>query len=57
MMEETVGGFKIEKIEREYRPTKADKGGFEAWVRLMGRFLDAVNEGSGKRVWKRFVRS
>jgi hypothetical protein len=45
MMEETVGGFKIENIKREYRPTKADKGGVEAWVRLMGKlFLDAVNE-------------
>ena len=46
MMEETVGGWKIEKIEREYRPTKADEGGVEGWVRLMGKqFLDAVKEG------------
>jgi hypothetical protein len=45
MIEETVGGFKIEKIEREYRPTKADKGGVEAWVRLMGKqLLDALSE-------------
>lgn len=46
MLEETVGGFKVEKIEREYRPTKADQGGIEGWVRLMGKqFFDAVEEG------------
>lgn len=45
MMEETVGGFKIEKIEREYRPTKADEGGVEGWVRLMGKqFFDVVED-------------
>jgi SAM-dependent methyltransferase len=45
MMEETVGGFKIEKIEREYRPTKADAGGVEGWLRLMGKqFLSAVED-------------
>jgi len=45
MMEETVGGFKIEKIEREYRPTKADAGGVEGWLRLMGRqFLGVVED-------------
>ncbi|KAL5314822.1 hypothetical protein ACEPPN_017471 [Leptodophora sp. 'Broadleaf-Isolate-01'] len=45
MLEETVGGFKVEKIEREYRPTKADAGGIEGWVRLMGKqFFDAVPE-------------
>ncbi|KAK3341251.1 S-adenosyl-L-methionine-dependent methyltransferase [Lasiosphaeria hispida] len=35
MMEETVGGFEIEKIEREWRPTTADEGGIKGWVRLM----------------------
>ena len=43
MLEETVGGFKVDKIEREYRPTKADEGGVEAWVKLMGKqFFDAI---------------
>lgn len=43
MLEEKVGGFRVERIEREYRPTKADEGGIEGWVRLMGKqFFDAV---------------
>ncbi|SPO07695.1 uncharacterized protein DNG_10390 [Cephalotrichum gorgonifer] len=43
VMEEEVGGWKIERIEREWRPTKADKGGVEGWLRLMGQsFFDAV---------------
>ncbi len=41
-------GFKVEKSEIEYRPTKltADEGGgLEGWVRLMGaRFLEALDE-------------
>lgn len=42
MLEET--GFRVEKIEREYRPTKADAGGIGGWVRLMGKqFFDAVD--------------
>lgn len=43
--------FKVERIEREYRPTRADEGGIEGWVRLMGKqFLDAVGkEGSEER--------
>lgn len=46
-----VGGFRVEKIELEYRPTKADAGGIEGWVRLMGKqFFDAVApEGNSKR--------
>jgi hypothetical protein len=45
MLEETVGGFKVERIEREYRPTKADKGGVAGWVKLMGKqFLDAIGD-------------
>jgi hypothetical protein len=45
MMEETVGSFKIEKIEKEFRPTKADDGRVEGWVRLMGKqFLDAIED-------------
>lgn len=53
MMEETIGGWKIERIEREYRPTKADEGGVEGWVRLMGkRFLDGVQEEERERCVK-----
>jgi hypothetical protein len=49
MMEQTVGGFKIEKIEREYRPTKADEGGIEGWVRLMGKqFFDVIEDNKEK---------
>ena len=45
MLEETVGGFKVERIEREYRPTRMDRGGVEGFVGLMGRgFLDGVGE-------------
>jgi hypothetical protein len=45
MLEETVGGFEVERIEREYRPTQADEGGIEGWVRLMGKqFFDAVGD-------------
>lgn len=36
-------GFVVERAEREWRPTTADKGGVEGWVRLMGsQLLDAV---------------
>jgi SAM-dependent methyltransferase len=45
MLEETVGGWKVERIEREYRPTKADEGGVQGWVKLMGKqFFDAVED-------------
>ncbi|KAF6838577.1 methyltransferase type 11 [Colletotrichum plurivorum] len=45
-LENEVGGWKVEKIEREWRPTMADKGGVEGWCRLMGKeLLDAVPEG------------
>ncbi|KAL9607067.1 MAG: hypothetical protein Q9167_007980 [Letrouitia subvulpina] len=40
-------GFRVEKDEAEYRPTKLTtdrEGGLEGWVRLMGRqFLEALN--------------
>jgi len=44
-------GWKIEKIEREYRPTPADEGGIAGWVKLMGKqFFDAVGkEGTKER--------
>ncbi|GAB1310175.1 Methyltransferase domain-containing protein [Madurella fahalii] len=49
MLEVTVGGWKVERVEREWRPTKADKGGVEGWVRLMGKgFFEAV-EGEDER--------
>ena len=45
MLETKVGGWKVEKIERVYRPTKADEGGVEGWVRLMGKqFFDVVED-------------
>lgn len=37
MMERQVGGWKVVKVEREWRPTDADAGGVEGWIRLMGR--------------------
>ncbi|MBE3042533.1 hypothetical protein IMZ48_08130, partial [Candidatus Bathyarchaeota archaeon] len=37
VMEKKVGGWKVERVEREWRPTTADKGGVEGWVRLMGQ--------------------
>lgn len=43
---ETVG-FKVEKVETEYRPTKltsATNGGLAGWVRLMGaQFLELLS--------------
>jgi SAM-dependent methyltransferase len=45
VMEDEVGGWRIEKMEREWRPTPADKGGVDGWVRLMGqKFFDIVPE-------------
>lgn len=45
MLEQTVGGFEVEKIEREWRPTDADVGGVEGWIRLMGKeFFRALGE-------------
>ncbi|KAL2063437.1 hypothetical protein VTL71DRAFT_5242 [Oculimacula yallundae] len=49
MLETTVGGFKVEDIEREYRPTKVDAGGIEGWVRLMGKQFFDVVEDEGER--------
>lgn len=46
MLEETVGGWKVERVEREWRPTTADAGGVEGWVRLMAKvFFDVLPEG------------
>ncbi len=44
-MLEAGGQWKVERIEREWRETPADKGGVDGWIRLMARpFLDAVPE-------------
>ena len=38
-------GFRVDLVEREWRPTTADKGGVEGWVRLFGRqILEAVED-------------
>lgn len=38
-------GFRVEKVEREWRPTTADKGGVEGWLRLFGsHIIEAVPE-------------
>ncbi|KAK4116186.1 S-adenosyl-L-methionine-dependent methyltransferase [Canariomyces notabilis] len=45
MMEETVGGWKVERVEREWRPTRADQGGVEGWVRLMAsKFFEVIED-------------
>lgn len=45
VMEERVGGWKVERAEREWRPTRADKSGVEGWVRLMAKeFFEVVPE-------------
>lgn len=46
MLEDEVGGWRVERLEREWRPTQMDEGGIEGWVRLMcGGWLDGVGEG------------
>lgn len=46
---EEVGGFEVVKLEREWRPTRADEGGVEGWVRFMGKiFFDALAGMKGK---------
>ncbi|KAK4042216.1 Acetamidase [Parachaetomium inaequale] len=46
IMEVKVGGWVVEKAEREWRPTRADKGGVEGWVRLMAKnFFEVLPEG------------
>ncbi|KAK1993820.1 methyltransferase domain-containing protein [Colletotrichum falcatum] len=45
-----VGGWRVERVERKWRPTPVDRGGVEGWVRLMGKeLLDAVPEDGGRR--------
>lgn len=39
-------GFRVDRVELEARATKADKGGVEGWLRLMGKMiLESVPEG------------
>ena len=53
MLETRVGGWRVERVEREWRPTETQPGtgGLEGWVRLMGApFFDALAAGeSGGR--------
>ncbi|KAK3300110.1 S-adenosyl-L-methionine-dependent methyltransferase [Chaetomium fimeti] len=45
-MEGAVGGWVVERVEREWRPTVADVGGVEGWVRLMGKkWFEVLPEG------------
>ncbi|KAI1087275.1 S-adenosyl-L-methionine-dependent methyltransferase [Rostrohypoxylon terebratum] len=56
VMEEEVGGWKVERAEREYRPTVADEGGVEGWVRLFGApFFEAVPEEQREKCVKEAV--
>lgn len=49
MMEDTVGGWKVEKVEREWRPTTADEGGVDGWIRLMGaNWFEAIEDERGR---------
>jgi hypothetical protein len=46
-----ISGFEVLRVEREYRPTKADAAGVAGWVRLMGKqFFDAVEREKGREV-------
>ncbi|KAH8179441.1 WLM domain-containing protein [Sarocladium implicatum] len=39
-------GFRVDRVEREWRPTRAAEGGVEGWVRLFGKqMLEGVEEG------------
>ncbi|KAH6651027.1 hypothetical protein F5144DRAFT_481458 [Chaetomium tenue] len=45
-LEGTVGGWEVKRVEREWRPTVADVGGVEGWVRLMGKmWFEVLPEG------------
>ncbi|RKU48472.1 hypothetical protein DL546_003832 [Coniochaeta pulveracea] len=49
MMEKKVGGWRVERVEREWRPTTADQGGVEGWIRLMGRqFFEVLEDETEK---------
>lgn len=52
-------GFGVERVEKEYRPTRLttdEGGGVEGWVRLFGKaFLEAVEEGARRDEVVRWV--
>jgi trans-aconitate methyltransferase len=40
-----TAGFRVDRVEREWRPTRADKGGVEGWVRLFGsHVLESIKD-------------
>ncbi|KAK4129224.1 S-adenosyl-L-methionine-dependent methyltransferase [Parathielavia appendiculata] len=56
MLEVRVGGWKVERAEREWRPTAADRGGVEGWVRLMGKkWFEVVPEGEREQCIREVV--
>ncbi|KAL6863104.1 hypothetical protein ACO1O0_003348 [Amphichorda felina] len=42
-------GFRVERVERDWRPTTADKGGVEGWVRMFGKRVLEVVEDEAER--------
>lgn len=55
-LEEEVGGWRVERAERVWRPTMADRGGIDGWVRLMAaRFFEAIPEGEEREACIREV--
>lgn len=44
-----AAGFCVDRVEREWRPTPADKGGVEGWLRLFGAALLDVVKDEGER--------
>lgn len=40
-----TAGFRVDKVEREWRPTAAGDGGAEGWIRLFGKqILDVISD-------------
>lgn len=51
-----AAGFRVDKIETEWRPTTADRGGVEGWVRLFGtQMFDAVDPADREECVKEVV--
>ena len=56
LTKETLSLEEVLRVEREWRPTTADEGGVEGWVRLMAsRFIEAVPEGEREAVVREIV--